>query len=388
MKTCITLYLLFAINIVSKAQLPETFITKVSYLEHTLVNYDLIETNSRVLTENQLEGENQPSFSDTVPCLNLSELARYHGFKKSIHLTQYIDQEGELLSDKRMLYEENVRDDWMESYSRIVLGKQFYEIYGTDDTLLYQYDKEQFEDSLYTSSQNLMSPEDAANFEHYLLDDSFYFRTMNDFISMESPPNTLTDSAGYLIAQFDSLTLLYDHELKIIVCTEYDWFRRLKKAETVTIFTPASEGSSFIPSTILLTEWFKSKNGCCLRKSTLTIREQFQRIVDSNYIHLVQYTYAANMQRIEAPSTEYEVSIIPGSDYFLIQNKKDNISSKLFIQLYDLTGKMIMSQSITRGTPVKFPDVRAGLYIIEIFDESGKQSKIRTLLRPETSNSF
>lgn len=229
------------------AQLPNDYITKVTYLEQRLVSFEMLGDSEEVIVQSVQAGEGYPASPYGVDCLDLGELSRYHGYRQNIDMTQYIDLDGELLTDKRITYEENVRDEWMEPYSRIVLGKQLYEIYGATGELLYSFSREDLADTVNPEDPYYMSEEDAANFQHYVLDDSFYQMSLDEFQNMAYPPDSLDDENGILVAQFDSVTILYDHQLKLSVYTEYDWDRTAKKKETVILYGLTDNASGYAP---------------------------------------------------------------------------------------------------------------------------------------------
>jgi len=379
----INLFLMFASG--AFAQLPNEYITKVTYLEQRLVSFEMIGENEEVLVQSVESGENYPVSPYGVDCLNLGELSRYHGYSQNFDITQYIDLEGDLLTDKRITYEENVRDDWMESYSRLILGKQNYEIYGENDQLLYSFPRENFLDSL---GPIFMSGEDAANFEHYVLDDSFYLKSVLEFENMAIPP-ILKNENGVLTAEFDSISILYDHHLKLYVLTEYDWYRVNKKKESAMLYGLTDDSSGYAPLQELIIEWFKTANGCCVRKTTEIIREQYHREVNADYVQYItpfQLTpiyYGKKANKDE----EYTISLLPGTLSFMVQSANDN-GETLHIAIYDLAGKLLSKQQAKAGTPIKLPSVRAGLYLIEIHNSEGKNHTIRKVIKPESGNTF
>src|SRR5690606_4844604 len=179
-----TLGLCLCLAQASMAQLPETYITKVSYFEQKQVSFEMIDESDETVRQALKNGDPYPATPYGRDCLTLGELSRYHSYRQDIQMTKYIDLDGEILSDKRILFEEDVRDSWMPAYSRIILGKELYEVYGADEEVLYRFSRKELAnknsgdsasiDSLDKEDVFYMSAEDAANFQLYVLDDHFY----------------------------------------------------------------------------------------------------------------------------------------------------------------------------------------------------------------------
>ena len=391
-KTLINLGLCLCLTPAAMAQLPNDYITKVTYTERTSVSFEMVgESEEQILTKVQA-GEGYPAMPYGVDCLNLGELSRYHGYRQDINMTQYIDMDGELLTDKVFTYEENVRDEWMPAYSRIILGKEYYEVYGENDELLHSFVKEDIADSVdLLEGPYYMNEEDAANYQHFVLDDDFYQASLDELQNMEVEPDSFYDEEDVLVAHFDSFSFLYDHQLKMMVYTEYTWGRVNKKKEKVILYGLTVDSSGYAPLQEITSEWFKSVNGCCVKKMTVILREEYQREVHEDYLDFVnpftvpEGPFAIEQNRQKEP--EYTVSSIPGSSSFMIQSPEHK-GEVIQVALYDLAGKLILRQSITEGTPVKFPAVRAGLYLVEVFDQDGTSKLVRQVIKPDSGNTF
>lgn len=382
--SCLGFYLFMAPAI---AQLPTNYITKVSYLEQTFVSFEMIGDSDEVIVQSVQSGEGYPASPYGKGCLTLAELSRYHGYRQDISMTQYIDLEGDLLTDKRITYEENVRDDWMPAYSRIVLGKELYQIYGANDSLLYNFSREELADWTNPVDSLYLSAQAAANFQHYVLDDNFYQRTIQEFQNLPIPPDSLFIGDGLLVAQFDSMTILYDHQFKLSVLTEYDWYRVNKKKETVILYGFTENLSGYAPLQEFTTEWFLSQKGCCIRKSTVILREQFRRVVNEEFTQYITPFVPGQVSYGKKSEDHYTISSIPGSNTFMVQNEQHR-GEDFHIAVYDLAGRLLIRKIITEGTPVMFPSSSAGLYLIELLDKDGKGKIVRQVIKPESGNSF
>ncbi len=369
------------------AQLPNDYITKVTYEEQKQVSFEMFGENGEAIIQALQSGGDYPPSPNGVDCLTLGELSRYHGYRQDITMTQYIDMDGELLTDKVFTYEENVRDKWMKPYSRVVLGKKLYEIYGEGDQLLYRYTKEQLGDSLNAEVPNYMNAEDAANFQHYVLDQNFYRSAVDELRNLEDQPDSLFDRDGVLVAHFDSFTYLYDHQIKMFVYTEYDWYRVNKKKETVALYKLTDDAGGYAPFQEITSEWFRTENGCCIRKMTVVLRDRFRREVNEAYVRFVKPLGPDQVGSTRREEEEYRISTVPGSAGFMVQSKQHK-GETLHIAIYDLTGKLLAKQDITEGMPVKFPAVRASLYLVEVLSEDGTRKLVRQVIKPDSGNTF
>ncbi len=367
------------------AQLPGEYITKVNYLERRLIRFEMVGGGDNEV-QSTVEATGRYPASPTGPdCLTLGELSRYHGSRQDIQITKMVDMEGDLLIDQKILREEDVRDKWMTPYSRIVLGKELYEVYGPEGKLLYSYPKTEFQNP---ESQENLSPREAANFERYVLDDKFYQQALYEFQNSEYRPKTLSNKQGVLLAEFDSMSVRYNHHLKIVVTTEYDWFRRHKRKETVVAYGLTEDGGAYAPVQELTTDWFITEKGCCIRKTTLILREHFRREVNKQYAHYVEaFVPEPGGNGKVVPDGEYNIVTVAGENAFMIQSEKVK-GETLHISIYELSGKLLAQREVTEGSLIPFPAAPSGLYLVEIKGKNGGASSIRKVLRPDSGHSF
>ena len=368
------------------AQMPTNYITKVSYTELKMVSYEIEAPNQDSIVQAIQGGEVFTSSAFGFDCLNLGELSRYHAYQQQISVNEYVDLEGEILTEKEMLFEEDVRDEWMTSFKKILLGKHQYQIIGDDNQVLYSYTKDELADSLGYQGFDTLTIEDAANYKHYALDDSFYQRSVTEILSLPVTPDTFVHANGILFARFDSVSILYDHNLKFSVNTEYEWNQLNKKKEHVVLYDLYDNGIGYAPVQEIVTEWFKSENGCCLKKTTILLREAYSREVDSNYHYLIEAINNSG-DLVKKLEDNYFISSIPESNGFMIQNPKLK-GNPIDINIYDVSGRLIAKQTVIEGKPAFIPNANACIYLIEIKDKSGNAYPLRKVIKTSAGVSF
>lgn len=355
--------LLLAIILISQAgfgQLPTEFIKKISYTEHVALQYEVVNDF----------GESQPLKG--LDCLTLGELSMYHGYTRLFEIDEYIDLDGDLLSDKRILNDQGVRDDWMPAYSRIVIGKYQDQIFGEHDEVLYSFDKDTVYDADGSPEILLLSDYEAANYQHYVLDDSFFNQFKAEFRLIDNAVVTGSLSEGFLEVKLDSLFLYYDHQSKILTTSEYNWDLQFKKSEKVILYEPGYSGSGLFPMQEIYSEWFLTEKGCCIRKTKIVSRTGYSSIIHPDYEHLVALSHLnSGDYRSRVDKELYELSNIPGTDMYRLTSKKFS-SETLTIMLYDMNGKFILKIQIEEGTNFKFQGVASGIYMVRVYNESNQ----------------
>lgn len=125
-----------------------------------------------------------------------------------------------------------------------------------------------------------------------------------------------------------------------------------------------------------------------MKKTTVITREQFLREVNQDYVqYIIPFTPDQGEYKQKAEEEAYSISLIPGTSSFMIQSETHK-GATLNIAIYDLTGKLLAKQRITEGMPVKFPAVRAGLYLVEVLDHDGTSILVRQVIKPESGHAF
>ncbi len=382
--TLLFLGLCLSIGQQASAQLPEDYITKVTYLERKQVSFEMA-AGAAGRFEPAETGPNPAPYGRN--CLTLGELSRYHAFRQDIFMTQYVDRDGELLTDKRILFEQDIRDNWMEPYTRVVLGKETYEVYGTDDKLLFRFNREELSNSANPEPRVYMRIEEGVNYQHFVLDDAYYGNLVSELQNSPVPVHRLANQSGILTAELDSATLLYDHNRKLLVVTEYDWVHENRKKETVILYDLTEDGSGYAPLQEIISEWFHTEKGCCILKTTIITREHFRREVNAAYRHLIQPMQAEGTEYSMKAGGDYSIHSIPGTGDFIIQSEKHK-GQILHIAVYDLNGKLLGRQEVTEGTPIAFPEVSAGLYLVQVLDKKSGRQVLHKVVKPDTGKAF
>lgn len=186
------LIMVFLTAINAKAQIPSDYQTKVSYHEKKVITYSL------------------PSEAD-LSCLTLSELSRYHGYMQFYTMEEYVDLDGDVLSDRKIIEELHVRDEWMREYSRITVGKNSTDIYDKEGNLYYQKPRD------LDSNEVFLSEEEAATYGYLNLDSNHFDKLRTD---LESFGLTVQVNNDVLSATNADYAITYDHNTKVASTVE------------------------------------------------------------------------------------------------------------------------------------------------------------------------
>ena len=338
------------------AQIPNDFLTKVSYLEKKEVSFSL------------------PNGIDQK-CLTLSELSRYHGYMQFYSIDEYIDIEGDLLTDKKFIEELNVRDQWMESYDRIIVGKKSVQIFGKKSGLMHEKVREQ------DSEISPITPELAAKYGYYNFD-------LNLFSQLESE----LVSAGYgidknnifIIAKSKNRTIQIDKLNKVFSVTEFD-SAGIKISETVTQFVLSHSEDTYFPETETKTEWLIGENGCCIRKQTVTSKYEYSRSFG-----LAQNQNLPGKKIILEDGQNKGVEILSEINSNIFRIKADSkISDEYSVLVYDMTGKILLETQATQNEPIVLPaSVRCGVYLVHVYSKNDKNPIVGKIIKSANTNNF
>ena len=342
------------------AQLPEDYLTKVSFHEKKDVTYSL------------------PTEGD-LRCLTLSELSQYHGYMQLYTMDEYVDQEGELLTDQNFIEERDVRDDWMESYSRVTVGKATIDIYTKESGLRTQIPVEQDEEAVY------MTPVQAASYGFLDLDGDYYTQLKDELQELEL---AVEDNNGILSASNANIGIVYDGNTKIASSTEYD-STGLKTKESVLEYALTDEGDTYYPMTETVIEWFLGENGCCIRKITKIRRYAYQREVAEGYSPKRENA-EGNQTAYGAANgvADYAVVAQENSDIFRVQSKKHR-NAEVTVTVYDMAGKKILHTQAKAGEAIQLPTAaRVGMYLVHIYGKDKHKPVVGKLLKSHTGSQF
>lgn len=354
----------------SFGQLNEDFISKFSYKETTTVVYEMFGPTNEMQLQAIQSGAMLPSPTGR-DCLTLIELSKYHNYNQIHTITEWFDMDRDHLLEKVLISEENVRDNWMTPFSKMILGKYNYEIFGPNDELLYTFPKEDFTNSTYDSLVPEMTNEMAVNYMSVNMGDSFLIE-MSQLIYSLSPDldSFHVDQHGVFFSE-DSVDTRYDHDLKIVFVREYNSDRSAVKSEKITMYEPINNEISLYPAIEVSIDYMLTENNCCLRKITTVSRDNFTKEIHPDFTYLVTFPEVNNPEnQTKIQKENLQLSNIPGTNNFLIQT--DNPNSEFFqVQLYDLNGKYLKTYSAISGTPFTCVGISTGVYLARIHDMNG-----------------
>lgn len=345
-------------TILGYAQLPQDYLTKVSYHEKKNVTYSLIN-----------EGD--------IHCLTLSELAKYHSYMQFYTMDEYVDQEGDLLTDQVFIEERDVRDDWMEGYSRITVGKETIDVYTNESGLRTQIQIEPNEVDMF------MTNEQAASYGFLDLGQEYYDLLLGELQNLEL---IVSEQNGIISASNELVAIVYDGNTKVASTTEYDSMG-LKTKESVIEYELNTEADTYFPGTETIIEWFLGENGCCIRKTTVIRRYEYQReVMVPGSPEREESTEIGVSNTSE--KADYEVLTEQNSDVFRISSKKHS-KKGIEIIVYDMAGKQVMHTIVIEGDAVKLPQAsRAGMYLVHIVSKNRHTPVVGKVLKSNAGSQF
>lgn len=344
----------------SKAQssLPSDYITKHSYQEKTEVIYELVEDSTR-------------------NCLSLQELSQYHSYWTIKDIVDLVDQDGETHREEVYVEEEFVRDDWMTGYGRVYSGPNYTDVFSLENELVYR--KTNDYDSLADAP---MIESEALTYGLTFFSDSTLTETQQYFTEMGI---TSSITGSILTASTPTLSLVYDDITKSSNSTAYD-SSGLKVAEHSRTFTDNNDGKYF-PHTDITIEWIRTKNGCCVRKTTIVTRTRFEFTTHPDYEQQTDLEAKEHNtifgQRGEA---QFFVNQIVGQNAFMVSHKTSRFK-KISISAYDMSGKLVLETNTTTNQPIKFPETtQTGMYLIHISYRGTLRPESCKIILPSTNN--
>ncbi|PCJ65918.1 MAG: hypothetical protein COA58_07505 [Bacteroidetes bacterium] len=340
-------------------QLPTDYVTKVSYHEKKEVTYSL------------------PSEAD-LNCLTLSELSQYHGYMQFYTMEEYVDEEGDLLTDQKFIEEVHVRDEWMEGYSRITVGKKGVDVYGTESGLLYHRDR-QTEDT-----EVFLNPEEAANYGYLDLNDDYYQSLLNDLSTLDVE---VSENNSIITASSGFMTMVYDHNTKMASTTEYD-STGIKVSESVIQYALSHEGDTYYPETETTIAWFSGDKGCCIRKTTELKRFEYTRETRGDSGPERKEKKEVMHKNSSKGEADYQILIEQNSDVFRIASKKYR-KKELEIEVYDMAGKKVLHTGVVEGEAIQLPkSSRAGMYLIHIISQNRHTPVVGKVIKNNAGSQF
>jgi len=341
------------------AQVPLDYVTKVSYHEKTEVSYAMV-------------GEEDRS------CLTFSELSEYHGYMQSYRMDEYVDEEGDLLTDKQFIEERDVRDDWMAGLGRIMIGKHHTEVYDNEGNLMISREREHEEEPTFLNHEQQLT------YGTLNLDGDYYNQLM---IELQEMGLDVEDQGGLLIARSDQQVLMYDDVSKIASTVSYD-LQGVKTQETVTQFEMAEAYETYFPATETTIEWFLGENGCCIRKTTVVSKYNYLVEVSEGYSAERKELTNNNSADLMMEQVDFKILTDQESDGFRIDSKKYN-NKPLDIIVYDMAGKTILNRKIQEGELIKLPQTsRAGVYVVHIRTKNASKPSVGKVIKTAAGVQF
>lgn len=341
-------------GIPSQAQLPADYTTKVSYHERKEVSYEI-------------PGE------ATLKCLTLSELSRYHDYMQFYKMDEYVDRKGDLYTDQQFIEEQNVRDDWMEGYGRIVCGSKTIDIYDTDGALIHQTDR------VVDPDEKFATPAESKNYGFLNFNANYYSQLMD---TLKENGLQVSQLNGQIVATGHNIKYTFDQSSRTAALTEYENDGN-KSAETVTSYQLNHTGDTYFPHTEVRMEWFMTENGCCIRKITKITKYYYNREVAQGNQPMIGNPADGN------PSQQDDrVEILAQADgrSFRIHPSKSTQAEFRAI-VYDMAGKIILEQTIQAEKRISIPtSARSGMYLIHVYAPNNPKPTVSKLILPGSGN--
>lgn len=306
-------------------------------------------------------------------CLSFKELAQYHGHMQFYVVDEYVDSEGDLLTDKTFLEEWHVRDDWMEGYSKISVGKNSTRVYDTEGQLLHEAPRER------DANESFLSEAQAKNYGFLDLSDSFVQQLKKQLIVNGCQ---VSEDNGVLLAKTQSMVFSYDPSEKTMFYALYD-ASGVKTQEIAIEYALDQNKETYYPVRETIYEWFLSDSGCCIRKVTSYRRFQFER---ENYNY--EGPRVRTQEKQSALMDDLQILQDAQAESFRIASEK--WKGELFeIEIYDIAGKMIYRGPLREGQKMDLPSAsRAGMYVLHIKISSKKQSLRKKILNLQNGITF
>lgn len=342
----------------TQAQLPSDYVTKVSFYEKKEVTYSL------------------PS-EVSLHCLSVAELAQYHGYMQRYTMDEYVDTDGDLLTDQKFIEEQNVRDEWMEGYTRITVGKETIDVYTAESGLRTQIPVEQ------DTEEVLMSNEQALNYGFLDLNDTYYLTLKNELHDLGLQ---VVEDGSLVSASNAFASIAYDHSTKTASAVAYD-STGLKTKESVIQYALNKEGETYYPQTETEIEWILGKNGCCIRKTTIYTRHAYSREVTQEGSQARKEEDEGTLLGADR-TTDYEVHAQQNSDVFRIVSKKFH-KKEIEIIVYDMAGKRVLHTNVLEGEAVRLPkEARAGMYLVHIVSKNRHSPVVGRVIKNNMGTQF
>lgn len=294
--------------------------------------------------------------SQQVSCLNFEELAQYHGYLQITKEKEIIDQEGYFNTESEIIVEENVRDDWMEGYKKIVNTRDSSYMLALDGSIVYSSYPEE--------PQIPFTPEEALKYELYDFNKVNYLEEFKKILN--DSQIAFTETYGILTIYQDFNIFLYDHNTKTITTTTIDSFG-FKTSETTDQFVFFN--NQYIPFKTTTIEWINTKNNCCIRKTTELEYVNYNRIAGNSIIQNSKQDINSKDISIKEENT-IQISSVDESNSILVQINEFSENIEYEVCIYDMSGKKLSSKSIFKTEAIELPKtLRPGVYLIHIYNK-------------------
>jgi hypothetical protein len=337
--------------------LPNDFISKVQYYEHKAITYELIN-------------------SEGFHCLTLRERSQFHGYSQLYEMVELVDQEGDLLTDKVFIDEQNVRDEWMEDFSRITVAKDSIYVYGEDDSVFYSMPSDS--DKVYLSAQQAM------DYGLVKMDNGFY-----EELALELMKNNFVvqNQGNRLIAHSDMVSIFMDKSTQVSGVTVYDSSGNKVEEQTMKYAAYSQEDLLFYPQEESVIEWFWSENGCCVRRATTLRRFGFQKAYGPSVSEPYRQQNPES-NRSEEQDADVKILVEQNSSAFRIVSHEYK-NQPLEVVLYDMKGKEILKKEVSEGSRIEIPhQSRAGMYLVHLKYKNRHLPISGKIIKPNSSKSF
>lgn len=343
--TLVVLFVAFNCIQLNAQILPDSFILKINYSKVKNVKYEMTDAGQQA-------------------CLTLQELSQYHDYSQITKETELIDLDGDLLTETEFIVEENVRDDWMEGYHKIIIGKDSVYIIGDNQVVRYSNAKDSSDSLFFTE-------EEAAMYEYYKFGDEGYLDNLIDFLSDSGI--VYTNIGGIVTMYFEGATVMYDHNTKVTIATQFDSLG-IKVKEITCEYFYIGDGV-YEPSTETEIEWINTTNNCCVRKTSSIQYVGYSRVLmQGGLLAMSNSNEDHNQNKDDRAQLGLEISFVNESNQIFIQVNKELNDEEYEFVIYDVTGKKIGSQFFTGSHVFDLPmSARQGVYLIHIYKKRNNE---------------
>lgn len=326
------------------------------------ISYDLIVERSYEMTADYQQN-----------CLSLYELSVYSPYKQVLKERKQITNDGYLVSEREYVYEEGVRDEWMQNIKRIFVHKDSTVLFDEKGTILHVSYNEENDD-------NSLSIEETYFFDRYEFGEPFLNTLKESLIAEEIP---FTEENQIISFQVDQYHWVYDHNLKLIMESQFNEAGE-KIKEKIIEYKESGDGT-YHPLFETEFKWILSENGCCIRVRTARSYINYERLVDIEAsIGLISGKEPDSEKElgseglIQASENQNIITINSVSETGGVFVSIDQeVISEYEVRVFDVTGSLVISKAISGSQHIELPSsARQGVYLVHVVSKENNHFKV------------